>query len=256
MRRLADRFGTLTSALALTLACACGEGGEVAGEPAPAEEARPSEALARIGDGPHPTAVIAVAGMGEIRIELLPEIAPETVANFEELAGRGFYDGTTFHRVIPGFMIQGGDPISRGPDPRQLGKGGPGYTIPDEFTDYPHLRGTVSMANKGFPNTGGSQFFIVHQDARNLDGHYTAFGRVSDGMATVDAITEVEIDKYGRYGPKNRPYPQDVRIESVRMEGMEEAETVDIGGGGDWGEAAEPGGAGAGAAGGGGSAPE
>ena len=104
-------------------------------------------------------------------------------------------------------MIQGGDPLSRKPDPRHYGRGNPGYRIEDEFSDYPHLRGTVSMANRGRPDTAGSQFFIVHEDSRHLDGDYTAFGRVIRGMDVVDAITELELDVFGRFGPPDRPHP-------------------------------------------------
>jgi cyclophilin family peptidyl-prolyl cis-trans isomerase len=118
-------------------------------------------------------------------------------------------------------MLQAGDPLSRDPDPRPVGAGGPGYDIPDEFSEFPHTRGVVSMANKGRPGTGGSQFFIVHADAPNLDGHYSVFGRVVEGIEVVDAITAVEIDTYGRYGPTDRPYPVPVVIDAVRIEPAE-----------------------------------
>jgi cyclophilin family peptidyl-prolyl cis-trans isomerase len=176
------------------------------------------EALARIQAGPHDVAVIDMGELGVIRVELLREIAPRTVANFVELAQRGFYDGTYFHRVIPGFMVQGGDPATKNTDPRDDGEGGPGYTIEDEFGDYPHLRGTVSMANKGFPHSSASQFFIVQQNTPQLDGKYTAFGRVIGGIEVVDAITELELDVYGRYGPQNRPYPVNAVVRSLRIE--------------------------------------
>lgn len=97
------------------------------------------------------------------------------------------------------------------------GKGGPGYTIEDEFSRYPHRRGVVAMANTGVPNSAGSQFFIGHQDSLALDGRYTIFARVVEGIETVDAITEVEIDKFGRYGPPDRPYPEPVVIASIRL---------------------------------------
>jgi peptidyl-prolyl cis-trans isomerase B (cyclophilin B) len=200
---------TLLSLLAVLLVVACGEG-ESAEEPVTAENL--------IVAGPHPHAIIEIRDLGEIRIELLPEIAPATVENFIKLAEEGFYEGISFHRVIPGFILQAGDPASRGPDPRLVGGGGPGYRIPDEFSAFPHTRGVISMANKGGNNTGGSQFFIVHQDARQLDGRYAAFGRVVEGIEVVDAITEVEIDTYGRYGPVDRPYPVPVVIEAVRVE--------------------------------------
>jgi len=115
-------------------------------------------------------------------------------------------------------MIQGGDANTKNADPRDDGEGGPGYTIEDEFSDYPHIRGTVSMANKGFPHSGGSQFFIVQRETRALDGLYTAFGRVTRGMEVVDAITELGIDVYGRYGPRDRPYPKNATVVSISIE--------------------------------------
>jgi peptidyl-prolyl cis-trans isomerase B (cyclophilin B) len=168
--------------------------------------------------GPHDVAVLTLRGLGEIRIELLPEIAPKTVANFATLADSGFYDGTQFHRVIPGFMMQGGDPNTKEADAREFGRGGPGYTIEDEFNALSHRRGVVSMANSGTPNTGGSQFFILDTDTPRLDGRHTAFGRVVAGMDVVDAAMNVEIDTYGRYGPRDRPYPEPIVIESIRIE--------------------------------------
>jgi peptidyl-prolyl cis-trans isomerase B (cyclophilin B) len=161
-------------------------------------------------------AVLEVARFGTIRLEFLPDKAPGHVENFKKLARQGFYDGTTFHRVIPGFMIQGGDPNSKDRDPRNDGQGGPGYSIKAEFNDTPHARGVLSMARSQNPDSAGSQFFIVHQDANHLDGQYTAFGRVIEGMDVVDAITATERDQYGRYGPRDRPI-EDVVIESVRI---------------------------------------
>jgi peptidyl-prolyl cis-trans isomerase B (cyclophilin B) len=199
----------LGAALALTSA-GCGA------EATPAAEAKaPAELIA---PGPHPAAVLEMEGLGQVRIELLPELAPETVAHFQRLAAEGFYDGTTFHRVIPGYVIQGGCPLTRDHDPRNDGKGGPGYTIFDEFSDYPARRGMVAMARKGLPDSAGSQFFILHGDAPALDGSYTIFGRVADGMDVVDAIAALEIDTYGRYGPRDRPYPRDARITRVTIE--------------------------------------
>jgi cyclophilin family peptidyl-prolyl cis-trans isomerase len=211
-RRL--RSTSWIAALALGSALACDQS---AADP----EATPSPeeiAAELVSEGPHAAAAISIKDMGTIRIELLPEIAPETVANFEKLAREDFYVGTTFHRVIPGFMIQGGDPASKNIDPRDDGKGGPGYTIADEFTPFPHFRGVVSMANTGYPDSGGSQFFIVHKDAPHLNGKYSAFGRVIEGIEVVDAVTQVAIDKYGRFGPRDRPHPDGVVIESVRIE--------------------------------------
>lgn len=123
---------------------------------------------------------------GDIVIELFDKEAPSTVANFEKLIKEGFYDGLTFHRVIPGFVAQGGCPIGNG-------TGGPGYTIKDELIGNPHkhVRGALSMAHRG-PNTGGSQFFIVYEPQPHLDGVHTVFGQVIEGMDVVDAIYQGE----------------------------------------------------------------
>jgi cyclophilin family peptidyl-prolyl cis-trans isomerase len=130
--------------------------------------------------------------LGTISLEFFDDDAPETVANFRKLAGDGFYDGIIFHRVISGFMIQGGCPEG-------TGTGGPGYTFGDEINDHKVVRGALAMANAG-PNTNGSQFFIVTiESAPWLDGKHTVFGRVADGMDTVDAIEAV------RTGPGDRP---------------------------------------------------
>ncbi len=143
-------------------------------------------------------AVLEVKDHGEIRFEFLPLKAPGHVKNFIELAEKGFYDGTTFHRVIPGFMIQGGCPNTKNDNPNDDGTGGPGYTIDAEFNDVHHERGVVSMARSQNPNSAGSQFFIVHQAAAHLDGQYTAFGRVTKGMEVVDKIVEADRDRRDR----------------------------------------------------------
>jgi peptidyl-prolyl cis-trans isomerase B (cyclophilin B) len=140
---------------------------------------------------------------GAIAIELFDDDAPKTVANFKKLAEDGFYDGVIFHRVIPDFMIQGGDPTG-------TGSGGPGYTFEDEFNDNKVERGALAMANAG-PNTNGSQFFIVTADATPwLDGKHTVFGRVTGGMDAVDAISAVDRD--GR----DKPHA-DVTIDRVEL---------------------------------------
>jgi len=174
-------------------------------------------------DGPRKVAVLHVKDHGEIRIALYPELAPRNVEAFEMLAHQGFYDGTTFHRVIPGFMIQGGDPNSKDDDPRNDGYGGPDFRLPDEFSDAHHVRGTVSMANTGQRQSGGSQFFIVEEDQPHLDGHYSVIGRVVGGMPVVDDIAQVEVDSLGRWGPKNRPI-HDVVIEHITFEEMDDGE--------------------------------
>lgn len=125
---------------------------------------------------------------GDMEIKFFPDVAPKHVENFVKLAKEGFYDGTIFHRVIPGFMIQGGDPNTKGPDTRMYGTGGPGWNVKAEFNDIPHKRGILSMARSQDPNSAGSQFFIVVKDSNFLDGQYTVFGEVTKGMEVADKI--------------------------------------------------------------------
>jgi peptidyl-prolyl cis-trans isomerase B (cyclophilin B) len=132
---------------------------------------------------------------GKIVFKLLPELAPEHVRNFVNLAQSGFYDGTLFHRVIPGFMIQGGDPNTKTPDKSRWGQGGPGHTIKAEFNTRSHLRGIVSMARATDPNSAGSQFFIVTSDSTFLDRQYTVFGEVLEGMQAADQIVSQQRDR-------------------------------------------------------------
>jgi cyclophilin family peptidyl-prolyl cis-trans isomerase len=140
---------------------------------------------------------------GPINVELFPDDAPKTVANFFKLVNDGFYEGVVFHRVIPDFMIQGGDPTG-------TGSGGPGYSFEDEFNDHKVERGALAMANAG-PNTNGSQFFIVTADATPwLDGKHTAFGQVTAGLDVVDAISGVDRD------PGDRPQTP-ITMESVTV---------------------------------------
>jgi len=131
---------------------------------------------------------------GKISFKLFPESSPETVRNFEKLAKDGFYDGTLFHRVIPGFMIQGGDPNTKTDNKSSWGTGGPGYNIKAEFSSRSHLRGIVSMARSQDPNSAGSQFFIVMADSTFLDRQYTVFGEVTEGMDVADKIVNLERD--------------------------------------------------------------
>ena len=141
----------------------------------------------------NPIVTIEMENGGVIKAELYPEVAPNTVNNFVSLVKQGFYDGIIFHRVIPGFMIQGGDP-------KGVGSGGPGYCIKGEFNsngfknDLLHTRGVLSMARTMAPNSAGSQFFIMHQDAKHLDGQYAAFGKVIEGIEVVDEICKVRTD--------------------------------------------------------------
>ena len=132
--------------------------------------------------------------LGNIQFELLSDIAPETVRNFIKLAKSGFYDGTLFHRVIPKFMIQGGDPNTKESDKSTWGTGGPGYNIKAEFNSRSHLRGIVSMARSSDPDSAGSQFFIVTSDSTFLDREYTVFGQVADGMEVADKIVNLPRD--------------------------------------------------------------
>jgi peptidyl-prolyl cis-trans isomerase B (cyclophilin B) len=142
--------------------------------------------------------------MGTFSFEFFPEDAPGTVENFVQLARDGFYDGTIFHRVIDGFMIQGGDPTG-------TGTGGPGYSIKAEFNDHKHVAGTVSMARSAHPDSAGSQFFVCVAPAPHLDGQYTAFGQVTDGLDVVQAIGKVKTDA------NDRPV-EDVVMNTVTIE--------------------------------------
>lgn len=141
----------------------------------------------------NPIVTIEMEDGGIIRAELYPEIAPNTVRNFISLVKKGFYDGVIFHRVIPGFMIQGGDPTG-------TGMGGPGYQIKGEFASngvknpLKHTRGVISMARSARPDSAGSQFFIMHRDAPHLDGQYAAFGKLTDGFEVLDEIASVDTD--------------------------------------------------------------
>lgn len=145
----------------------------------------------------NPIVTIEMENGSQIKLELYPEIAPNTVANFVTLTKLGFYDGLIFHRVIPGFMIQGGDPTG-------TGMGGPGYAIKGEFANnrfentLKHSRGVISMARSMMPNSGGSQFFIMHSDIPSLDGEYAAFGKVIEGIEAVDQIAAGKTDHTDR----------------------------------------------------------
>jgi cyclophilin family peptidyl-prolyl cis-trans isomerase len=148
--------------------------------------------------------------LGDIELELQNDIAPGHVKNFKDLVEKGFYDGTTFHRVIPGFMIQGGDPNTKSDDRSSHGMGGPGYTIKAEFSNTPHTRGVLSMARSQDPDSAGSQFFVVVKDSSFLDNQYTVFGCVTKGMEVVDKIVSVPRDS------KDNP-DEKVEIKSVKM---------------------------------------
>ena len=163
----------------------------------------------------NPIVTIEMESGGVIKAELFPEIAPNTVNNFISLVKKGFYNGVIFHRVIPGFMIQGGDPDG-------TGMGGPGYSIKGEFTgngfnnELKHKRGVLSMARTMMPNSAGSQFFIMHADAKHLDNQYAAFGQVTEGLDVVDSIANTSCDY------NDRPLqPQVMKTVTVETFGVE-----------------------------------
>ncbi len=158
----------------------------------------------------NPIVTMTIKNLGEIKAELYPEVAPNTVRNFIDLINRGFYDGIIFHRVIPGFMIQGGCPEGNG-------TGGPGYSIKGEFSrngfknDLKHTRGVLSMARTMIPDSAGSQFFIMVADAPHLDDQYASFGKVIEGMEVADKIVSAKTDY------QDRPYEDQV-IEKMTVE--------------------------------------
>ena len=139
--------------------------------------------------------VILETKFGNIEIRLFPDVAPNHVENFLNLSKSGFYDGTIFHRVIPGFMIQGGDPNTKGTDKSKYGQGGPDHSVKAEFNERSHVRGILSMARSQHPDSAGSQFFIVVKDSTFLDGQYTVFGEVVSGMDVADKIVSQKRDR-------------------------------------------------------------
>ncbi len=194
----------LAALMLLSLACA-------KGSKAPAAASNTTETKEDTNvDKSHPIATITMKDGGVIQLELYPEVAPQSVKNFISLANAGFYDGLIFHRVIPGFMIQGGDPNGKG-------TGGPGYSIKGEFkangveNNISHERGVLSMARAQAYDSAGSQFFIMHQDYPSLDGLYAAFGRAISGMDVVDKIANTTTDS------KDKPYKDQV-MATVRVE--------------------------------------
>lgn len=148
------------------------------------------------------TRAVIETRLGNIELKFFPDVAPNHVENFITLAKQGFYDGTTFHRVIPGFMIQGGDPNTKSEDRSRHGSGGPGYNLKAEFNEKPHKRGILSMARTGDPNGAGSQFFICVADAPSLNRQYSVFGEVVSGLDVVDKIVKQPRD--GNDNPKER----------------------------------------------------
>jgi cyclophilin family peptidyl-prolyl cis-trans isomerase len=159
------------------------------------------------------TSAIIDTSQGPITIEFFPDVAPNHVSNFEKLAETGFYNGTIFHRIVEGFVIQGGDPITKNnSNVAAWGTGDPGYKIDAEFSNIPHNRGIVSMARSSDPNSAGSQFFIVLNDSRFLDNQYTVFGRVVTGMEVVDKIAALPTIQNDQ--PQD---PNMAKIKSIRI---------------------------------------
>jgi len=160
--------------------------------------------MSDVRDNTRATILVSSKGspLGEIVLRFFPDVAPGHVRNFVKLSKEGFYNGTTFHRVIPGFMIQGGDPNSKSPDRTTHGTGGPGYKVEAEFNSKPHKRGIVSMARANDPDSAGSQFFICVAEATFLDWQYTVFGEVISGMDVADKVVNMKRD--GRDNPLER----------------------------------------------------
>ena len=153
---------------------------------------------------------------GEMTVEFWPDVAPKTVENFKKLAKEGFYDGTAFHRIIKGFMIQGGDPFTKDLSKEdRFGEGGPGYTIKAEFNDRKHVRGVMSMARSRDPDSAGSQFFICHGEAKSLDGKYTAFGKLISGDSVLEKIASTPVDP-NKFGESSKPQKR-VGVENIKI---------------------------------------
>lgn len=153
---------------------------------------------------------------GEMIVEFWPDVAPKTVENFKKLANSGFYDGTCFHRIVKGFMIQGGDPLTKDPEEEhRWGTGNPGWKVKAEFNERPHVRGVLSMARSQDPNSAGSQFFICLGDAKFLDRQYTAFGKVITGDDVLGVIGETPVGM-ANGGERSKPKER-ISVESVRI---------------------------------------
>jgi peptidyl-prolyl cis-trans isomerase B (cyclophilin B) len=182
-----------------------------------ADEAKPADAKAAA-----PEVAVIKTSAGEIVVEFWSDVAPKTVENFKTLAKKGFYDGTAFHRIVKGFMIQGGDPKTKDPSlENEYGTGGPGYKVNAEFNDKSHQRGVLSMARSADPNSAGSQFFICLGDASFLDKKYTAFGKVIKGDDVLGKIGETPVTM-SRGGENSKPTER-VGVESIKIVPASEA---------------------------------
>jgi peptidyl-prolyl cis-trans isomerase B (cyclophilin B) len=165
---------------------------------------------------PESEVAIIKTSAGEMVIEFWPDLAPKTVENFKKLARQGFYDGTCFHRIVKGFMIQGGDPLTKDPSAEaRWGTGDPGYKLKAEFNERPHVRGVISMARSQDPNSAGCQFFICLAEARFLDRQYTAFGQLRSGHDVLEKIGDTPTLRGGG-GEKSRPTVR-VGVESITI---------------------------------------
>lgn len=199
-------FSAWTAAVLLAAGCS----NEKPSTPAPSTAPAPAPAAAPAARSTNEVAVITTSE-GVMVLEFYPDVAPGHVANFKKLAKQGFYDGTCFHRVIPGFMIQGGDPNTKNDGAKDSwGTGGPGWTINAEFNAKHHARGILSMARTSDPNSAGSQFFICHADAGNLDGQYTVFGNLIKGFDVLDKIATTPTEA------PDRPLKR-VNVDSIKI---------------------------------------
>ena len=197
--------GLLSLGLGLTAGYCQNEKKETKTEPAKEEQKSVSNEVA-----------IIKTSAGEMTVEFWSDVAPKTVENFKTLAKKGFYDGTAFHRIIKGFMIQGGDPLTKDPTAEaRWGTGDPGYKIKAEFNDRPHVKGVLSMARSANPDSAGSQFFIVLDAAPHLDKKYTAFGKVTKGIDVLEAIGNTPVSASAS-GEPSKPQKR-VEVQSVKI---------------------------------------
>ena len=195
-------FGIRDIAVGMMVAAGLAAAGGASAADTPAKAAAAAPKAAAAGE----EVAILETSRGRMVVEFWEKDAPKTVANFKKLARQGFFDGTGFHRVIKGFMVQAGDPKSKNPKAPDLGTGDPGYKIPDEFNARKHVKGVLSMANSGTPNSAGSQFFIMHAPSPHLDGKYTGFGKLIEGTDVLDAIANSPTGPNAMMGgEKSRP---------------------------------------------------
>jgi peptidyl-prolyl cis-trans isomerase B (cyclophilin B) len=211
-RGLSWKIGAPMKRIIVLCALALGLGSMMARAAEPKEEGKATEKKAEAKEekgGTSKEVAVIKTSEGEMVAEFFPDVAPKTVENFKTLAKKAYFDGTCFHRVIKGFMIQGGDPLTKDPAKEgQWGTGGPGYTIKAEFNDKPHTRGTLSMARTADPNSGGSQFFICHGEPRQLDHQYTVFGKLIKGDDVLEKIATT---------PTHPPDRPDKRMEIISV---------------------------------------